>query len=71
MRSIGSLIGWLRMAFLVYWYAMAFMAKRAKQKESFASRLFRILVLLVAFKFLFGGWEPGPASISQATGLAS
>jgi hypothetical protein len=34
MRPIGSLIGWLWLAFLLYWYAMAFIAKRAKQKES-------------------------------------
>ncbi|HEV2314192.1 MAG TPA: isoprenylcysteine carboxylmethyltransferase family protein [Candidatus Acidoferrales bacterium] len=60
MRSIGSVIGWLWLAFLLYWYAMAFMAKRAKQKESYASRLFRILVIVVAFEFLFGDWRLGP-----------
>jgi len=60
MIGIGSLIGWLWLAFLLYWYAMALMAKRAKQKENYASRLFRILVLLVAFQFLFGDLDLGP-----------
>jgi len=73
MIPIDSLVGWLWLVFLLYWFAMAFIAKRAKQKENYASRLFRILVLLVAAKFLFGNWRLGlldrrflPASLPVA-----
>ena len=47
MIPIDSLVGWLWLAFLLYWFAMAFIAKRAKQKENYASRILRILVLFV------------------------
>ncbi|HET6199851.1 MAG: isoprenylcysteine carboxylmethyltransferase family protein [Candidatus Acidiferrales bacterium] len=60
MIPIDSLVGWLWLAFLLYWFAMAFIAKRAKQKENYASRILRILVLFAAAKFLFGGWDLGP-----------
>ncbi|MGH9729765.1 MAG: methyltransferase family protein [Candidatus Acidiferrales bacterium] len=60
MKPIGPLIGWLWLAFLIYWYAMAFTVKRAKQKESYAARILRPLLLVVAFEFLFANWDLGP-----------